>query len=174
MQKLADISKFQNLINEADRALVENGARWDRIKKAAIPLVSLAALHGGTYLTNPTVYAPERPAKPMTSPEVQRAATELYMRDFPLSKAGMYKFMLSHFGPDYRSKLNKNDYDFLDESNKGSTRRKKAKAEYEAQLQKRRLMEQELEDIYAGRKPYPEIVDEDFQQRILDYGKPIK
>lgn len=34
--------------------------------------------------------------------------------------------------------------------------------------------EKELEEIYSGKRPYPTNVDEDFQRKILEYGKPVK
>lgn len=177
MEKLADISKFQHLINESNRTLVENGAWWNKAKKGVIPIVVSAAIHGlPNYLKTNEVYAPETPIEvrsTLASPEVRKVATELYMNDHPLSNREMCWLLPSRFGPDYRSKLSSDDIKYLCQANQDSIGRAKAVREREERLEKRRQEEKELEEIYAGKRPYPEIVDEDFQRKILEYGKPI-
>ena len=179
MDGFADISKFQTLINESNRSLVENGKKWEKAKRAIIPLLASGIMNliPPNYMHPQTVLAPEKPAAEQnvfTSPEVQEAARDLYMRNIPLGKRGLLYFIESRFGKDYKNVLTKNDIQFLVESNEASIGRVKAAKEHEAQLQKRRMEEQEMEEIYSGKRPYPTVVDADFQRRILEYGKPIK
>lgn len=80
MEKLADISKFQNLINESNRTLVENGAKWNMVKraakKAALPWFASLIVRGvPAYLYPNEVYAPETIVEAPVSEEQKLSET---------------------------------------------------------------------------------------------------
>ena len=177
MEKLADISKFQNLINESNRALVENGAKWNAVKKSFIPLLASGIMNiiPPNYIHPQTIFAPEAPVQTQfTSPEVQEAATDLIAGKRSLSKREMRDFLSSRFGYGYRKILSPEDIQYIQDANKEALRHEKWRDRMDLERARRLAEEQELSEIYSGKRPYPEIADENFQRKVLEYGRPIK
>lgn len=178
MDQLADISQFEKLINESNRSAVKNAFGWNKIKKAAIPLITAATLHGvpnAAHLN--TLPAPEIPAierQQSIRPEVQEAGADLYRSEQPWNRLNYQNFMKSRFGKDYRQALNPKEIEFLrDNREQNASFRELMKGLRERQA-KHAQEERELERIYSGKQPYPTHVDDDFQRKVLEYGKPVK
>lgn len=178
MNKLANISQFESLINEANRTQVENAFGWNRIKKVAIPLITTTAIHGVPNMAHLNILpAPEFPAierQQSIRPDVLEAGTDIYRSETPWNRLNYPNFIKSRFGKDYKQTLNPKELEYLrDNRDNNPAFRESMKALREKQA-KHAKEEQQLERIYSGKQPYPTHVDENFQRKVLEYGKPVK
>ena len=178
LQKLWEkLTKQQNKKITNNRTRIDNGAKWNAIKKSFIPLLagSLMSTIPPNYINPQPAFAPETPVQTQfTSPEVQQAATDLIAGKRPLSKREMRDFLSSRFGYGYRKILSPEDIQYILDANEEALRHGKWRDRMDLERARRLAEEQELSEIYSGKRPYPEIVDENFQRKVLEYGKPIK